>query len=133
MNSADRDALVNGYIAACQWHWDKEGVFRKKDESESAVDQLVSVVSRDPPLAWELIRDIANQDQSEEVLDRLANGSLTTLLQSNPELLSRIEADAAQNPHIGELFSYIWDDHDFPESTWNRVLAISGDNDQHAV
>ena len=134
MSPEDRSSLVDGYIGWFRWHLDSERVLRRAEETDWALDRLTDVLIENPALAWELICDIANRDQSEEVLDSLANGPLHSLLQSHAGLvLPAIEADALKSAHVADLLSYIWEDHGLPLQVWARVIALSGDDHENAV
>lgn len=125
MNATDRTRLARGYIEALKWHLDNENIL-KPMTSQWAHDELLAIVDSDPVLAWELMSEIAEHDQTDEVMQRVANGPLLFLIQDNSILVLPIIAESAkQSRNVRLLLSNVWDDHDLDPTVWKQIVAWS--------
>ena len=125
MNATDRTRLARGYIEALQWHLDKDKILKPKT-TEWAHHELMAIVDSDPLLAWELLSEIVENDQTDEVMQRVANSPLLFLLQDNSTLVLPIIAEfAKRSRNVRLLLSNLWDDHDLDPKVWEQVVALS--------
>lgn len=83
-------------------------------------------MSDDAEQVWEFVLAVLAADQSMRVLAALAAGPLEHLLVDHPQMISRVEAEAAINPQFAFLLGGVWQ-NDMPDDVWCRVQAAASE------
>jgi hypothetical protein len=89
-----------------------------------AFQHMYDLVHEQPDVAFGLIGEIWARDQSREVIQVLSAGPLEDLLAHHgPELIGRVEEEAARNRSFRKLLGGVWK-NSMPDSTWAKVQEI---------
>jgi uncharacterized protein DUF6869 len=91
-----------------------------------AITRLDELAHKEPDIAWLLILQLLGQELPDIAVSCLAAGPLEDLIQYHgPEVIARIESEAAANPLFRNLLGGVWESGT-PE-VWARILKVRGD------
>jgi hypothetical protein len=124
MNAEEREHLVRTWI---------EHHRRRREQGEPPEDtfwsweKLDDAVRRQPDLAWELILQILETDQSSVTLENLAAGHLEDLfVRHGDSYIERIENQAECDSTFNLLLGGVWKNA-MSDDVWNGVRKIRGE------
>jgi hypothetical protein len=87
-------------------------------------DELLFASVEDPQRAWRIIKAIIEIDTSAPVVELTAAGPLEELLvQSGPQVIDQIVADAESSNSIRDLLGGVWKS-EMAEAVWSKIEAM---------
>jgi len=124
MDAEERRELIQTWIA----HHKKLAETRKIDDATFwSYEKLDDLCQNSPDLAWEVIQEILEADQSDAVVANLAAGPLEDLLAEHGlKFINRVEERARQNPMFRHLLGGVWQNA-MSNEIWARVQAAAGE------
>ena len=107
MNEADKESLVNAWVAATKAG--PESFVHEKNWW--AIEKFMELPNEDPELLWQLILKVVEKatDGDESLLSNLAAGPLEDLMCSyGEEIIGRVENEAKLNPRFKFCTKGVW-------------------------
>ena len=98
--------------------------FETKQETDFwAIDEVDTLVLRDPERGWEITRTLVNRALTEEALAYVAAGPLEDLLNHHgAAVMVQIEQECLTNDHLRLALSGVWIEGENP--VWQRWYAL---------